>query len=103
MACNCPVCAWSERGDMPAEKSVHAFPTPPNQPLTLPYSLDEKCWQCRVSILREFSASKWQNEDPPLSEQERVTKEVSTGNYSVNRLTLITAAVVLLLAIVQHM
>lgn len=93
MACNCPVCAWSERGDMPAEKSVHAFPTPPNQPLTLPYSLD----------LREFSASKWQNEDPPLSEQERVTKEVSTGNYSVNRLTLITAAVVLLLAIVQHM
>ena len=39
----------------------------------------------------------------PLSEQERVTKEVSTGNYSVNRLTLITAAVVLLLAIVQHM
>lgn len=93
MACNCPVCAWSERGDMPAEKSVHAFPTPPNQPLTLPYSLD----------LREFSASKCQNEDPPLSEQERVTKEVSTGNYSVNRLTLITAAVVLLLAIVQHM
>lgn len=51
----------------------------------------------------QFSASKWQNEDPPLSEQERVTKEVSTGNYSVNRLTLITAAVVLLLAIVQHM
>lgn len=43
------------------------------------------------------------NEDPLLSEQERVTKEVSTCNYSANRLTLITAAVVLLLAIVQHM
>ena len=54
-------------------------------------------------IPSKLSASKWQNEDPPLSEQERVTKEVSTGNYSVNRLTLITAAVVLLLAIVQHM
>lgn len=54
-------------------------------------------------IPSKLSESKWQNEDPPLSEQERVTKEVSTGNYSVNRLTLITAAVVLLLAIVQHM
>lgn len=54
-------------------------------------------------IPSKLSESKWQNEDPPLSEQERVTKEVSTGNYSVNRLMLITAAVVLLLAIVQHM
>lgn len=53
-------------------------------------------------IPSKLSESKWQNEDPPLSEQERATKEVSTGNYSVNRLTLITAAVVLLLAIVQH-
>ncbi|OSG95899.1 hypothetical protein AL0462_1497 [Bifidobacterium adolescentis] len=103
MACNCPVCAWSKRGDRPAEKSVHAFPTPPNQPLTLPYSLDENAGNAAFQFSGNSQLRNGKMKTRPLSEQERVTKEVSTGNYSVNRLTLITAAVVLLLAIVQHM
>lgn len=91
-------------GRQACEKLVHALPTPPpNQPLTLPYSLDENAGNAAFQFSGNSQLRKWQNEDPPLSEQERVTKEVSTGNYSVNRLTLITAAVVLLLAIVQHM
>jgi hypothetical protein len=104
VAWNCPVCAWSERGDRPAKSWFTRFlPPPPNQPLTLSYSLDENAGNAAFQFSGNSQLRKWQNEDPPLSEQERVTKEVSTGNYSVNMLTLITAAVVLLLAIVQHM
>ena len=84
-------------------KLVHVLPTPPGQVFATYMHKERNYRQKAEDIPSKLSESKWQNEDPPLSEQERVTKEVSTGNYSVNRLTLITAAVVLLLAIVQHM
>ena len=77
MAWNCPVCTWNEQGDRPAKKPVHAFPTPPNQPLTLPYSLDENAGNAAFQFSGNSQLRKWQNEDPPLSEQERVTKEVT--------------------------
>lgn len=58
MACNCPVCAWSERGDMPAEKSVHALPTPPGQVFATYIHKERKYQQGQKDIPSKLSASK---------------------------------------------
>lgn len=101
MAWNCPVCAWSERGDMPAEKPVHAFPTPPGQVFATYIHKERNYRQKAEDIPSKLSESKMVKRRPALSKRERANgKEVPTmGGYNANHrdIKMILACTVLLL------